>query len=175
MTRVHTLEDTTAILDVFQRHGHNEIDTARVYGQGSSEEYLGSLDWQHRRLKMDTKLYPSAYRPGLSAEVYTHSPEDLRNGLMRSLKALKTDKLNMWYLHGPDRSTPFEVTLREVDKLHKEGHFERFGISNYMSWEVAKLCEICEKHGLIKPTVYQGLYNALQRSVEPELLPCLRH
>ena len=43
MTRVHTLEDTTAILDTFQKYGHNEIDTARVYGDGSSEEYLSEL------------------------------------------------------------------------------------------------------------------------------------
>jgi aflatoxin B1 aldehyde reductase len=175
MTRVHTLEDTTAILGIFQKHGHNEIDTARVYGEGSSEEYLGALDWQSRGLKMDTKLYPTAGRPGMSPENYSHSPEDLREGLMRSLKALKTDKLNIWYLHGPDRTTPFEVTLHEVDKLHKEGHFERFGISNYMSWEVAKICEICEKHGWIKPSVYQGLYNALHRAIEPELFPCLHH
>ena len=79
---------------------------------------------------MDTKLYPTAARPGISKELYSHSPEDLRAGLMASLKALKTEKLNMWYLHGPDRATPFEVTLRKVDKLHKEGYFERFGISN---------------------------------------------
>src|SRR3954464_7816294 len=102
MTRVHKLEDAAAILDVFQKHGHNEIDTARVYGEGSSEEYLGNLHWQDRGLVMDTKLYPSAIRGGWSPENYTHSPEDLREGLMRSLKALKTDKLNMWYLHGPD-------------------------------------------------------------------------
>ncbi|KAJ9645346.1 hypothetical protein H2199_003352 [Coniosporium tulheliwenetii] len=176
MTRVHTLEDTIAILDVFQKHGHNEIDTARVYGEGSSEEYLGDLQWQKRGLVMDTKFYPSARGLVMGNErAWTHSPEDVREGLMTSLKALKTDKLYTWYLHGPDRKTPFEDTLREVDKLHKEGYFERFGISNYMSWEVAKICEICDKNGWVKPTVYQGLYNALHRAVEPELVPCLRH
>ena len=175
MTRVFTLEDTAAILDTFQKHGHKEIDTARVYGEGSSEEYLGDLRWQDRGLVMDTKLYPTAVRPALATEHYSHSPEDLRAGLMASLKALKTDKLHLWYLHGPDRSTPFEVTLREVDKLHKEGYLERFGISNYHSWEVAKICEICEHNGWIKPSVYQGLYNALHRAVESELFPCLRH
>lgn len=175
MTRVHTLEEASAILDIFQKHGHDEVDTARVYGEGSSEEYLGRIGWQSRGLKMDTKLYPTSGRPGMSPENYSHSPEDLREGLMRSLKALKTEKVDMWYLHGPDRTTPFEVTLREVDKLYKEGYFERFGISNFMSWEVAKICEICEKNGWIKPTVYQGLYNAFHRAVEPELFPCLRH
>ncbi|KAK9319341.1 NADP-dependent oxidoreductase domain-containing protein [Lipomyces orientalis] len=163
--RVTTLEETAAILDVFQKHGHSEVDTARLYGQGSSEEYIGNAQWQKRGLNMDTKLYPTAGRLSVI------SPE----GLKRSLEALKTIKLDMWYLHGPDRSTPFEVTLREVDNLHKEGFFERFGISNYMSWEVAQICEICDKHGWIKPSVYQGVYHALQRSIEPELFPCLRH
>jgi aflatoxin B1 aldehyde reductase len=108
-------------------------------------------------------------------ENWTHRPEDLREGLMRSKAALKADKLDIWYLHGPDRSVPYEETLREVNKLYQEGHFERFGISNYMAWEVAQMCEICERNGWIKPTVYQGLYNALHRVVEPELFPCLRH
>ncbi|KAK9329044.1 NADP-dependent oxidoreductase domain-containing protein [Lipomyces starkeyi] len=175
--RVTTLEGTAAILDVFQQHGHSEIDTARIYGQGSSEEYLGNVEWQRRDLRMDTKLYPTDGRNMgyLTPDIYTHKPEDLRDGLKRSLEALKTNKVDMWYLHGPDRSISFEVTLCEVDKLHKEGLFDRFGISNYMSWEVAQMCEICEKNRWIKPSVYQGIYHALQRSIEPELFPCLRH
>jgi aflatoxin B1 aldehyde reductase len=175
MTRVFTLDDTAAILDTFQKHGHNEIDTARVYGEGSSEEYLGNLDWQKRGLIMDTKLYPTYLRPSMANEHYSHKPKDLRAGLMASLKALKTDKLEIWYLHGPDRETPFKDTLGEVNKLHEEGYFKRFGISNFQSWEVAKICEICEQNGWIKPSVYQGLYNVWHRAVEAELIPCLRH
>ncbi|KAJ9648056.1 hypothetical protein H2199_001833 [Coniosporium tulheliwenetii] len=116
-TRVHTFPATAALLNTFQSHGHNEIDTARFYGGGSSEEYLGELDWQSRGW------------------------------------------VDMWYLHGPDRTTPFSETLREVDALYKEGYFKRFGISNYMSWEVSRI----------------GVYNALHRAVEPELFACLRH
>ena len=44
-----------------------------------------------------------------------------------------------------------------------------------MAWEVAQICEICEAHGWVKPVVYQGIYNALNRTVEAELFPCLRH
>jgi aflatoxin B1 aldehyde reductase len=64
---------------------------------------------------------------------------------------------NMWYLHGPDRTTPYIDTMREVNELHKQGLFDRFGLSNYMAWEVAQICEICEAHGWIKPIVYQGI------------------
>jgi len=128
---------------------------------------------------MDTKYYPTGGRQMSKSNApeggWTHSPEHLRTNLMTSLKALKTDKIDMWYLHGPDRSTPYEVTMRAVNDLHKEGYFDRFALSNFMAWEVAQICEISEKNGWIKPCVYQGVYNALHRAVEPELFPCLRH
>jgi aflatoxin B1 aldehyde reductase len=164
-------------LDVFQKYGHSELDTARVYGGGSSEEYLGLLKptWQERGIIMETKLSPRARNIGLPEGVATnHSPEHLRLGIEASLKALKTDKIDMFYLHAPDRTTPWEVTMGEVNKLHKEGKFNRFGISNYAAWEVAEICEICNKNGWIQPTVYQGVYNALHRLVEPELFPCMK-
>lgn len=91
----------------------------------------------------------------------------------------------MWYLHGPDRTTPYEDTLRAVNELYKEGKFKRFGISNYMScvspclsicvsagrltgtrrWEVAEMVGICKANGYIQPTAYQGIYNAIHRLV----------
>ena len=73
MTRVFTLEDTAALLDTFQSHSHNGTDTVRVYGEGSSEEYLGALDWQAHGLIMETKLYPTYLRPAMSKEHYSHS------------------------------------------------------------------------------------------------------
>ncbi|EKM52793.1 uncharacterized protein PHACADRAFT_261422 [Phanerochaete carnosa HHB-10118-sp] len=174
--RVHDVKDIEAILDVFQAHGHYELDTARVYAQGTSEGVLAALDWKKRGLAMDTKLYPmgpNGYKLR-DLPVITHKPEDLRKHLDESLKALNTDSLDMWYLHGPDRTTPYEVTLKTVDELYKEGKFKRFGISNYMSWEVAQIAEICKTNGYVMPTAYQGLYNAIHRAVEPELFPCLR-
>jgi len=177
--RVHTLQETQGILDVFQKHGHSELDTAVVYGGGSSELMLGELTkptWQERGIIMETKFSPRAKNIGLpEGTASTHSPEHLRMALETSLKSLKADKIDMWYLHAPDRSTPYEVTLKAVNDLYKEGKFKRFGISNYAAWEVAQICEIAEKNGWIKPSVYQGVYNALHRSVEPELFPCMRH
>ncbi|KAI0713132.1 Aldo/keto reductase [Cerioporus squamosus] len=174
--RVHNLKDLEAILDIFQSHGHSEVDTARVYAAGTSEEFLGKIGWKKRGLVMETKLYPMRDPRAVAAGVpiITHSPEDLRKHLDISLKALQTDCLDMWYLHGPDRATPYEDTLKAVNDLYKEGKFKRFGISNYMSWEVAEIVAICKANGYIQPTVYQGIYNAIQRTVEPELFPCLR-
>ncbi|KAF2651707.1 aldo/keto reductase [Lophiostoma macrostomum CBS 122681] len=159
--RVHSQEDANAILDIFQEHGHTEVDTARLYGGGSSEEMLATSDWQARGLAMGTKLYPNPHWLPSSAKTktYTHKPSDI----------------DLFYLHGPDRATPFEDTLREVHKLYTEGLFTRWGLSNYYSWEVSRIVEICVANNWVKPTVYQGVYNALQRSIEPELVPCLRH
>lgn len=65
--------------------------------------------------------------------------------------------------------------MKAVNDLYQEGHFKKLGISNYMAWEVAQICEMCRANDWIQPTVYQGVYNALHRTIEPELMPCLRH
>jgi len=168
--RVHDISDVEAILDIFRSHGHTEIDTARVYCGGTSEEYLGKIDLASKGFKIETKLYPAKGIP----EPITHDENGLRKHLSESLKALNVDSLEMWYLHAPDRSVPYEETLRVVNDLYKEGLFKKFGISNYAAWEVAELVGICKANGYIQPTVYQGIYNAVHRSVETELLPCLR-
>lgn len=165
-SRVTDLKDVKAILDTFQKFGHSEVDTARVYTSGTSEEFLGEIGWKERGLIMETKLYPT--------NSIKHTPEGIRDGLEKSLKALKTDKIELFYLHGPDRSTPWEVTFKATNDLHKEGQFNKLGISNYQSWEVAEIVVLCRMNGWIQPTVYQGLYNAIHRAVEPELFPCLR-
>ena len=119
---------------------------------------------------MDTKLYP--HPGGTFGQPITHSPEDVRKHLEASLKALNADSMDMFYLHGPDRKTDYAVTLKAVNDLYEEGKFKRFGVSNYMSWEVAQMCEIAKANGWIQPTAYQGLYNAIHRGVEAELFPC---
>ena len=128
---MHDLKVVQEIIDVFKKHGHNEIDTARVYCGGTSEEYLGKVDWKKQGLVMDTKLYPHA--GGTFGQPITHSPEDIRKHLEASLKALNADSMDMFYLHGPDRKTDYAITLKAVNDLYKEGKFKRFGISNYYS------------------------------------------
>lgn len=163
---------------MFQKHGHNEVDTARAYGVGSSEEMLGELEWQKRGIIMDTKYFPTANFAASPAMGWTtdgHLDEkNLRENIEKSLKALKTDQVDLFYLHAPDRTVPVETTLKIVNDFYKEGKFKRLGVSNYMSWEVAQMSEICKQNGWKQIDVYQGVYNALHRAVELELLPCLR-
>ncbi|KAF8610222.1 Aldo/keto reductase [Ceratobasidium sp. AG-I] len=164
--RVETVQSVGEILDVFQSYGHVEVDTARVYTNGTSEELLGEVGWQKRGLIVETKFYPHG--------AIKHTVEGLREQLAKSLAALKADKIELFYLHAPDRTTPFEETFKAVNELHKEGKFNKLGISNYMAWEVSEVVMLCRANGWIQPTVYQGIYNAVHRAVEPELLPCLR-
>ena len=98
--RLHDSQECAAVLDMFQKHGHNEVDTARVYGGGSSEEYLGQLKWQERGLFIGTKLQPRKFGPTL----YSHKKDDLKRGLQESLQALQTEKIELFYLHAPDVS-----------------------------------------------------------------------
>ncbi|KAJ7832758.1 Aldo/keto reductase [Mycena olivaceomarginata] len=170
--RVDNVQDIEAILDVFVKHGHTEVDTARSYSLGTSETILGKTNWQEKGVTIASKLYPPhPHMPELTAP---HTAEGLRKAVLASLKNLNTDKLDIYYLHGPDRSVPYEVTLKAIDELYREGLFRRFGISNYMSWEVAEIVGICREHGYVQPVVYQGIYNVIHRLVELELFPALR-
>ncbi|EJU05759.1 Aldo/keto reductase [Dacryopinax primogenitus] len=163
---VRTSDMATAqnLLDVFYGHGYKELDTARNYGNGTTEEYLSKLDLKDSTI--DTKVYPNS--PG------DHKPAKLRETFLTSLKALGRQKVRVLYLHAPDRSVRFEETLEEMNNLYKEGLFEIFGLSNYAAWEVSSICEICKGRGWVMPGIYQAMYNALQRAIDVELVPCLR-
>ncbi|KAG9008400.1 hypothetical protein FRB94_013322 [Tulasnella sp. JGI-2019a] len=166
---VRTSDPTEAqeILDSFFAHGYHELDTARVYGDGKSEPFLAALNLK-ANTTVDTKVSPWN-NPG------AHRPENLRKLTEESLSHFRPHgiKIRVFYLHAPDLTVPYEETVAEVDRLHKEGAFEEFGLSNYPAWEVAQIWTICKERGYILPTVYQGGYNLVARTLEPELVPCL--
>ena len=95
--------------------------------------------------------------------------------LETSLKRLNLDCVQIFYLHAPDHKTPIIETLKAVNDLFEEKKFKEFGLSNYAAWQVAEICTICRNEGWVQPTVYQGIYNCLTRSVEKELFQCLRY
>ncbi|CAK5274713.1 unnamed protein product [Mycena citricolor] len=171
--RVSDPKEIEEMVDLFLSHGHRELDAARFYGAGTNEQLLGNMDWKAKGVLMETKLFSVPPELGLK-HIGDHSPESIRKFCQMSLDALKTDQVEMWYLHGPDHRNSFEDSLRAVNELYKEGKFKRLGISNYTAWEVAEIVGICERHGWVKPTAYEGLYNAIHRAAEPELFPCLR-
>ncbi|KAI8680508.1 Aldo-ket-red domain-containing protein [Fusarium keratoplasticum] len=86
----------------------------------------------------------------------------------------RTDSIDIFYLHAPDRSIPFTKTLEAVNDLYSEGKFRQLGLSNYAAWEVSELWNIANKREYVKPTVYQAMYNAITRDIDSELVPCCR-
>ncbi|MCJ1462630.1 Aflatoxin B1 aldehyde reductase member 2 [Pseudocyphellaria aurata] len=162
--RVTSLDEYNKCLDYFQAQGYNELDTARTYVGGKQEAFTSEAHWKERGLSLATKWYPQ--QPG------QHKPEVINEQLNVSLKELKTDCVDIFYLHAPDRSVPFEETLEAVNELHKEGKFIELGLSNFTAFEVAEIVITCRERGWVRPTVYQGMYNAITRSIEHELIPC---
>ncbi|TIA92383.1 hypothetical protein E3P99_00687 [Wallemia hederae] len=183
LVRVSDIEKVKEFLDVFAKHGHKELDTARVYGQGTSEEYLGKLG-AAKRFEISSKIYP--YSAAKWEPVLNLGPDDVpltRSNIVKhldiSLKNTGASKLKIFYLHGPERfpdgtRTPIEETLQALDEQHKLGKFETLGVSNFMAHEVAEMVVVARANGWIQPKVYQGNYSLAQRVTEPELFPCLR-
>ncbi|KAF9015971.1 Aflatoxin B1 aldehyde reductase member 2 [Haplosporangium bisporale] len=162
--RVRGIDNIKPFLETFHKFGHTELDTARIYCLGDTETALGLLPTDD--FKIATKVWPTI--PG------SHGPEHLGRIFRESLAALKADKVDILYLHSPDYTTPFEVTIREIDALYREGLFERFGLSNFAAWQVTLIHQMCKQNGYVLPTVYQGMYNGITRDVVRELLPCLK-
>ncbi|XDG03817.1 hypothetical protein ABKA04_003432 [Annulohypoxylon sp. FPYF3050] len=165
--RITDVNEFNKVLDTFQARGYNEVDTARVYIGGQQEAFTRQTKWKERGLTLATKFkYPSEAGGNQAAKVV--------ESLETSLKELGTDTIDLIYLHAADRSTPFAETLEAVDKLHKAGKFVRFGISNFTAAEVAEIVLTCKYNGWVRPTVYQGMYNAITRGIEPELVTACR-
>lgn len=106
-----------------------------------------------------------------------HTVGKIRLSVNKSLEELRLPKgvkVDVMYLHQPDRNTPSELTCRAMDQVWREGNFKRFGLSNYTADEVEKFVTICKEKGYVTPSVYQGQYNPIVRSGEEELFPVLR-
>jgi len=112
--RTSTLPETQEILDVLKAHKVVEIDTARMYGDGTSEEYLGKVKAEDQGFKISTKVFPlknhgmGSKSTGRKNNDYTHSAEDVKHACNASLKALQMKKVDIYYLHAPDKKVPYE-------------------------------------------------------------------
>lgn len=160
----HTDQQVSEVLHVLQQNGIDELDSARVYGNGESEEFLGKAP-DFKSFTVSTKAHPMARK--LSRENTIAQCDE-------SLKAMKRSSVDIYYLHAPDRSVPFEETAAAINDLYKRGSFKRFGLSNFTAEEVEQMYNICKQNNYILPCVYQGNYNPITRKNEKELFPLLR-
>lgn len=175
--RITSLDEYNRCLDYFQSQGYNEVDTARTYigGRvlpvkalrrlrcrtwltryaGKQEAFSAEAHWKERGLTLATKCYPK--EPGI------HKATVIKEQLAFSLKELKTDCVDIFYLHAADRSVPFEETFEAVNEMHKEGKFVQLGLSNFTAFEVAEVVIMCKERGWVRPTIYQGMYNCISK------------
>ena len=146
----------------------DQVDTARIYSGGETEQILGRIwpEFSSKKLVLGTKVHPSQ-AGGLSET-------GIRTQVEASLKAMNVSKVDVLYLHQPDPEHDLFESLQCVQQLIKEGVVGRYGMSNYSALEVDRCCSLCKEQGWSMPSVYQGLYNPLNRLVEEELLPVLR-
>ncbi|MEM7044287.1 MAG: aldo/keto reductase [Pseudomonadota bacterium] len=159
----------TRIIEKARYQGLNFIDTADVYHGGRSEEVVGRAiraDRDHWVLatKICNAMGRGPNQGGLSRR-YMFKATDA------SLKRLGTDWIDIMYLHKEDHETPLEETIGAMSDLVRSGKIRYVGLSNYRSWRVATICDLCDRIGIDRPVVSQPYYNAMNRMPEVEHLP----
>ena len=140
--------------------GAKLIDTAEMYGDGRSEELVGeAITGRRDEVFLVTKVYPhNASRKGMPA------------ACERSLKRLKTDRIDLYLLHWRG-SVPFAETIEALAALQKAGKIRHFGVSNL---DLSDMKEWCKEPGGAAVAANQLLYNLTRRGIEWDLLPWLR-
>lgn len=141
------------------------IDTANAYVAGVSEEIIGRAVKGRDDIVLATKVGQP------HPEVGTQSllrPDLVRTAVEGSLRRLQRDRVELLYLHMPDRSTPITETLAEFAKLADEGKIGAIGISNYSAWQTAEAIAAAREVGAPQIVVGQQMYNAVARRVEEE-------
>ena len=158
--------DVERFINAFLDAGYDELDTAYVYNEGECERLLGRVLPELRRpYRIDTKVNPRISGKLDAEAAYKQVGESLERMQLKSCDTV--------FLHFPDPATPVESVLGAMADLHDQGKFRELGLSNFPAWMVADVWHICDRHGWVKPTVFEGIYNPLTRRAETELNACL--
>ena len=145
------------------------FDTADVYGDGQSEEYLGKALSERRHeaviaTKFRSPMGEGPYRQGGSRRYIRQAVED-------SLQRLGTDYIDLYQMHAPDPLTPVEETLSALDDLVHEGKVLYIGSSNFSGWQIADAAWISRTEHLSPFVSAQNEYSLIDRSVERDVIP----
>ena len=150
-------------------HGVNYIDTADIYTKGASERMVGELllgqrhDWV-----LATKLgNPMSDRVNQGH----YSRSWMLQEVEASLARLKTDYVDILYLHRDYNGMDLEEPLRALDAMLRAGTIRYWGLSNFRGWRIAEVVHLCKQLGVPQPVVCQPYYNLLNRAPEVEILP----
>ncbi|MBS3732619.1 MAG: aldo/keto reductase [Desulfobacterales bacterium] len=152
--------------------GVNLIDTAPVYGFGTSEELVGKAVSQYggrENIILATKV-GLEWDDAQKGVWRNSSPERIRREVEDSLRRLRTDYIDIYQIHWPDPRVPIEQTAQTMAELKKEGKIRAAGVSNYTPEQMDAFRSACEL------SVCQPPYNIFERAIESEILPyCIKN
>jgi aryl-alcohol dehydrogenase-like predicted oxidoreductase len=161
-----------AIFDAYLEAGGNFIDTADGYTNGHSEQMVGQFvaegGWRDR-VVIATKFTFSADRSNPNAG--GNGRKNVHRALEGSLKRLKTDYVDLYWLHAWDTLTPAEEVLSTLNDLVRAGKILHYGLSNVAGWYLARIATLAEKEGKERPIALQLEYSLVERNIECEHFP----
>jgi aryl-alcohol dehydrogenase-like predicted oxidoreductase len=163
-------KESHRILDAFAEVGGNFVDTANKYHEGQSEEIVGGYLGADRDRWVVASKYTLAMRSG-DPNSAGNSRKTMRESVEASLRRLRTDYLDVLWVHAWDYVTPIEEIMRGVDDLVSAGKVHYVGLSDTPAWLVAQANTLAAQHGWSPVVAIQVAYNLLERTVERELLP----
>ncbi|KAI6715646.1 aldehyde reductase [Diplocarpon mali] len=170
-------EQLVEIFGILDKHHVKEIDTARLYGP--SESILGKHG-APKRYAIHTKAL--GFQPGvmgkqgvldsIATSFQDLGVEQVRGFKMSRARRVLTSQVDIFYLHSPDPATPIEETLSAIREIYAAGKFKRARLMSSQQQE--RLYDIQTKANSVRPSVFQGNYNAVARHMESDLFPLLR-
>jgi aryl-alcohol dehydrogenase-like predicted oxidoreductase len=160
-------EQSRAVIDAALDAGVTLFDTADIYSQGASEDFIGrALEGRRDRVLLATKFgKPMDERP----EERRGSREYVRWAVEGSLRRLRTDVIDLYQMHEPDEGTPIEETLGALDELVREGKVRHVGSSNFSARQIEEADRAAA--GRTRFVSAQNHYSLVERAVEDEILP----
>ncbi|AFG38086.1 aldo/keto reductase [Spirochaeta africana] len=160
-------DTAAAMIKSFIQAGGNFIDTADVYSGGRAEEIVGAAIAQEprERLVIATK---GRFPTGSDQNAQGLSRKHLIDAVHSSLRRLRTDYIDSYYLHMWDPATPLEETVRTLDDLVRQGKVRYFGLSNFRAWQAMKIQGLARQAG-IPFIAAQYQYSLVVRDIEYEL------
>jgi aryl-alcohol dehydrogenase-like predicted oxidoreductase len=167
------LDEARAIAAGARENGVNYIDTADVYTTGASEAMVGELlqgqrhDWV-LATKLGNRMSGRPNEAGFSRSWMLREIE-------ASLKRLRTDHVDILYLHRDNNGMDLEEPLRALDAMLRDGKIRYWGVSNFRGWRIAEAVRVAQALGMPGPVVCQPYYNLLNRMPEVEILPACAH
>lgn len=163
-------EDSHKIFDAFVEAGGNFIDTANIYTNGTSEQYLGEFIASERdRFVLATK-YTLNRRPDDPNGGGNHR-KSMVQAIEGSLKRLKTDYIDLYWVHAWDFMTPVDEVMRTLDDMVRAGKVLYVGISDAPAWIVAQANTLADLQGWSPFVGLQLQYSLIERTIERECLP----